>query len=168
MRLRHKRYQDVANEYIWRKDDELCRLDATKPITATFEEFLKWNNHDQNFSENSFVLAIETMDGKHIGNCGCFNIDDGGKELELGILIGEKEFWNHGYGYDVISVLTDKLFDGTNLARIYLKTLDWNQRAHKCFRKCGFNECDKIVQGDHSFLVMELKRPIKAAIDQEN
>jgi RimJ/RimL family protein N-acetyltransferase len=166
VRLRHKVYQDAVNEYLWRKDEELCRLDATKPITTTFDEFLKWNSHDVNFSDNSYVLGIETTDGKFIGNCGCFNIDESDQELELGILIGEKEYWNHGYGYDAILTLITSLFANTNLKRIYLKTLDWNLRAHKCFKKCGFRECDKMVQGDHLFLVMDLKRPVNT-IDQE-
>jgi RimJ/RimL family protein N-acetyltransferase len=157
-RLRQKRMQDAVNEYYWRKDDELCQLDAAKPTTSTFEEYIHWYAHDQGLANDSCVLAIETMDGKHIGSCGCFNIDDGRKELELGILIGEKEFWNQGYGYDAISTLISKLFNDTDLKRIYLKTLDWNIRAHKCFQKCGFREFDKLVQGGHRFLVMELKR----------
>jgi RimJ/RimL family protein N-acetyltransferase len=159
VKLRQKRMQDSINEYYWRKDDELCRLDATTPITTTLHEFIHWNAEDHgSIAGNSRILSIEDENGEHIGNCGCFNIDDIEKELEFGILIGEKDYWGRGYGADVVETLVTSLFANTYARRVYLRTLDWNTRAQKCFQKCGFVICGKLIRGDYKFLIMEVKR----------
>lgn len=105
------------------------------------------------------LLAIETLDGKHIGNCGYFNIDKEKKEAEYGIMIGDRKYWECGYGSDAIFTLTSYIFTHTNLVRIYLKTLDWNIRAQKCFIKCGFSVYGKILRDGYIFITMEVFRP---------
>ena len=158
IKLRQKCIQDAVNEYHWRKDDELCRLDASTPIAGSFQEYIHWYSDDHGYSNNARLLSIETLDGDHIGNCGCFHIDDVEKELEIGILIGEKDYWDQGYGMDVVKTLIDTIFENTYAHRIYLKTLNWNTRAQKCFQKCGFSVAGKIINGEHTFFVMEIKR----------
>jgi len=150
--------EDAVNEFHWRKDEELCRLDATTPLTGTFQEYIHWYTEDHYISPNSRILSVVTMSGDHIGSCGCFNIDDVARELELGILIGEKEYWGNGYGMDVICTMVDSIFVNTHAQRIYLRTLDWNYRAQNCFKKCGFTTCGRIIRGEHKFLLMELKK----------
>ena len=39
--LRDKRIEDAEQDYIWRSDPELARLDAAYPLTMTYERFLK-------------------------------------------------------------------------------------------------------------------------------
>jgi ribosomal-protein-alanine N-acetyltransferase len=158
IKIRHKRLQDAINEYLWRQDDELSRLDASTPLTGSFQEYIHWYAEDHGYSNNSCILAIETFDGIHIGNFGCFNIDDINKQLEIGIMIGNKSYWNHGYGMDAMMTMVDHLFNNTHAERISLKTLDWNIRAQKCFEKCGFLPCGKLVRGDYNFILMEMRR----------
>jgi RimJ/RimL family protein N-acetyltransferase len=158
IKIRHKRLQDAANEYLWRQDEELSRLDASTPLTGSFQEYIHWYAEDHGYTNNACVLAIETADGIHIGNFGCFNIDDINKQLEIGIMIGDKNYWNRGYGMDALNTMVSQLFDKTHTERILLKTLDWNVRAQKCFEKCGFSSCGKLVRGEYNFILMELKR----------
>lgn len=159
VKLRQKHLQDAVQEYRWRQDAELCELDAAAPITGTFQEYVHWYAADGTESNSSYVLAIDTLKGKHIGNCGCFNIDDVHREVEIGIMIGEKSYWNHGYGEDVLKTLVHQLFQNTHVDRVYLKTLDWNLRAHRCFEKCGFKTCGRLNHDEHKFLLMEMRRP---------
>ena len=39
--LRDKRPEDAENDYRWRSDPELARLDAAIPLTMSFERYLK-------------------------------------------------------------------------------------------------------------------------------
>jgi len=39
--LRDKRLEDAEQDYIWRSDPELARLDAAYPLNMTFDRFLK-------------------------------------------------------------------------------------------------------------------------------
>jgi ribosomal-protein-alanine N-acetyltransferase len=160
-KLRPKRLQDAANDYSWRQDAELCRLDAATPLLCSFEEFLENYVEDLYRPNLSYRFAIETLDGRHIGNCSYFSIDETKKEAEMGIMIGDRAYWNRGYGADVILTSLNHIFSQTNLKRIYLKTLNWNIRAQKCFQKCGFAPCGQLIRGDHTFILMETYRPAK-------
>jgi len=161
VRLRPKRLQDAANDYSWRRDIELCRLDATTPTLSSFEEHLRGYAEELHHPSRGYRFAIETLDGRHIGNCSYFNIDETKGGAELGIMIGDRAYWDQGYGADAILTSLDHIFSQTKLERIYLKTLNWNVRAQKCFEKCGFAPCGQLIHGDHSFIIMEISRSAK-------
>ena len=158
VRLRPKRLRDAFNDYKWRTDNELCRLDATQPTTSSFEEYLKLVAGAPSYSNHSCHFGIETLDGKHIGNCSYFGIDDVNRDAEIGIMIGDKAYWNQSYGTDAISIALSYIFSQTKLQRIHLKTLNWNTRAQKCFQKCGFTQCGKLAREEHNFILMEIRR----------
>jgi len=161
VQLRPKRLQDAANDYSWRQDVELCRLDAATPILGSFEEFLENYIEELYRPSRSYRFAIETLDGRHIGNFSYFNIDETKREAEMGIMIGDRAYWNCGYGSDAILTSLNHIFSQTNLKRIYLKTLNWNIKAQKCFQKCGFTACGHLTHGYHYFILMEIHRPAK-------
>jgi len=158
VRLRPKRLQDAPNDFSWRQDIELCRLDAAPPIQCSFQEFLENYLEDLHRLNQSYRFAIETLDGKHIGNCSYFNLDELKKEAEMGIMLGNRSYWNMGYGVDTIVTSLNYFFTKTNLQRVHLKTLNWNIRAQKCFHKCGFIPCGQTIHGEYTFLLMETFR----------
>jgi len=159
IRLRPKRLSDAVEDYAWRTDPELSRLDVARPLSLSFEDYLKGYAAELHpFGSNSLNLAIETADGKHIGNCACFALDKIKQEAEFGIIIGDRTYWDKGYGTDAVTTLLNHLFSETNLERIYLKTLGWNLRAQKCFQKCGFAPCGQLVKNGHDFVLMEIRR----------
>ncbi len=157
--LRPKRLQDAANDYSWRQDAELCHLDAAPPILCSFEEFLNNYLEDLYRLNRSYRFAIETPDGKHIGNCSYFNLDEAKKEAEMGIMIGDRTYWNRGFGTDTIITSLNYFFSRTNIKRVHLKTLMWNIRAQKCFQKCGFIPYGQLTDGDYTFMLMETRHP---------
>jgi RimJ/RimL family protein N-acetyltransferase len=162
VRLRPKRLQDATNDYIWRRDVELCRLDAAAPISCSFEEFLENYVEELHRPNRSYRFTIETLDGRHIGNFSYFNIDETKKEAEMGIMIGDRAYWNRGYGSDAVLTSLNHIFSQTDLKRIHLKTLTWNIKAQKCFQKCGFSPCGYLTHGDNHFLLMETHCPAKS------
>ena len=167
VRIRQKCISDAANDYSWRTDTELCRLDAAIPSLLSFEEYLKLYAEELRYPSQGRRFAIETMDGKHIGNCSYFNIDETRKDSEFGIMIGDRDYWNQSYGTDAIQTLIKHVFLHTNLERIYLKTLNWNIRAQKCFEKCGFAPQGQLFYGEYSFIIMEIHRKDQLYIDNE-
>ena len=155
--LRDKSLADAKDDYAWRTDPELAQLDAAPQVTASFPEFLLDYISElrcSNLIRRSF--AIETQDGKHIGNCGYYGVDETKGEAEVGITIGNRDYWDKGYGADAVITLVDYIFRQTKLNRIYLKSLDWNTRAHRCFRKCGFVQCGHLVRDGFNFVLMEI------------
>ena len=159
VRLRGKRLEDAQDDYTWQTDTELARLDAARPPTIPFSEYLA--NYASVLScppPAKRQFAIETHDGRHIGNCAYYDINETKGEAELGILIGDRNYWDKGYGRDAVTVLVNHIFLKTDLKRLCLKTLSSNYRARRCFQKCGFNPYGHRLRDGNSFILMELNR----------
>lgn len=157
--LREKRIEDAADDYAWRIDDELARLDATRPISMSFDDFMRYSQDELAFpSPRSRRFGVDAHDGTHIGNCMYYDVDMRRGEAELGIMIGKREYWSKGYGTDTVDTLLNYIFTTTPLTRMYLHTLEWNERARKSFTKSGFREVKKVRRSGLDFIQMELWR----------
>lgn len=157
--IREKRLSDADNDYTWRSDPDLSCLDAAPPLRLSRREYMAFSTDEMRHPfKQRRRFAIESLDGRHIGNCMYYDIDENTRQAELGIMIGEREYWGKGYGADAIKTLVEHIFRDTVLDRVYLKTLEWNTRAQRCFRKCGFVECGRAHKNGHDFIIMELHR----------
>ena len=157
--LREKRIEDAPEDYAWRVDEELARLDATRPLRMSYADFQKYSQEEMGYpSPRSKRLAIDTHEGKHIGNIMYYDIDLRRKEAELGIMIGDREYWGKGYGTDSVDSLVDHIFTTTQITRVYLHTLEWNERARKSFAKSGFKELKNVRRSGMDFVLMEIWR----------
>jgi RimJ/RimL family protein N-acetyltransferase len=157
IRLREKRIDDIPDEYSWRVDDELSRLDATRPLTMSYDDFFRYTKEEMQFpSYRSKRLAIDTLDGVHIGNVMYYDLNVRNREAELGIMIGDKGYWGKGYGTDIVKTLLTHLFLDIALDRVYLHTLAWNYRAQASFEKAGFKKVRSVRRGGQEFLLMEV------------
>jgi len=157
--LRDKRLADALDDYTWQTDPELSHLDAAPLPTITFQEYLPdYKSQLRYLTSTRRQFAIDTLDGKHIGNCVYYGVNKTKGEAELGIMIGNRDCWDKGYGADAVTTLVSHIFRKTNLKRIYLKTLDSNSRAQKCFQKCGFTSYGHLVRDGFSFVLMEILR----------
>ncbi|MBI2913123.1 MAG: GNAT family N-acetyltransferase [Chloroflexi bacterium] len=162
--VRRKRLEDAADEYRWRSDPELAQYDASRPVQAPFEEYQRNWSFDYRFTDMAGrSFAIEDENGRHIGNVMYYNIDSDRGEAEIGISVGERECWSQGYGSDALAAMVRTLFGWGALRRLYLHTLDWNERAQRGFRKAGFAICGTSWRDGHTFVVMDVWREGMAA-----
>ena len=160
VRIREKREEDIRNEYSWRIDPELSRLDATRPMTMSYEDFFRYSREEMQFPNyRSKRLAVETLEGIHIGNIMYYDLDMRSRQAELGIMIGDKEYWSSGYGTDTVNTLLRHLFTTLELDKVYLHTLSWNYRAQASFNKSGFKSVRDVKRGGQDFILMEVLRP---------
>ena len=157
--LREKRPEDAENDYIWRSDPELARLDAALPLTMSFDRYMKLFEDQLKYpTPGSHHFATDTIDGKYIGNCMYYDLDSVNMEAELGIVIGDRDYWSNSYGYDAVVTLLDHMFTARKLKRVYLHTLEWNQRAQRCFSKSGFKPVKMVRRMGQDFILMEVLR----------
>ncbi len=162
--LRDKRIEDAEKDYIWRSDPELARLDAAIPLTMSFERYMKLFEDQLKYpTPGSHHYSIEAVDrgaqdGVFIGNCMYYDLDTVNMEAELGIVIGDRDYWSDGYGYDAVTTLLEHLFNTRNLKRVYLHTLAWNMRAQRSFSKSGFQPLKPVRRMAHDFILMEVLR----------
>jgi RimJ/RimL family protein N-acetyltransferase len=141
VRLRALEPSDVENAYKWVNDREVTHyLMVRYPWSRVQEEkYLNENSARENNFED-VRLAIETLDGKHIGMTGLHRARPEDRSAELGILIGDKSFWSSGYGTDTVQTLLRFAFDQMNLHKVALGVFEYNERGQACYRKCGFVE----------------------------
>lgn len=91
-------------------------------------------------SKNRNFDIITLNDNKLIGTVSLENINFIERSAILGIFIGDKDFRNNGYGTEAIKLLLEYGFKYLNLHSIRLDLLAVNERAHKCYLKCGFRD----------------------------
>jgi RimJ/RimL family protein N-acetyltransferase len=121
----------------WFRDYEVQRwVLSVMPLTAEAET--AWYDETVE-SKNVFPFEIHTLEDDHlIGSCSIFDIDTRNRSAELGIVIGEKDYWGKGYGSDAVRTLLNFAFGEVNLNRVYLRVFAYNQRAIRSYKKCGF------------------------------
>lgn len=157
--LRRKRLADATNDYAWRSDPELARYDAAAPLRIDFRDFLLIFSEDLHHrSPSRHTFAIEDERGRHVGNIMYYNIDRRRRQAELGITIGDRNYWGKGYGSEAVRALVGYIFGNTDLTRVYLNTLKWNERAQRSFEKAGFQPCGRDRRDGYDFVVMEVLR----------
>lgn len=155
--LREKRPADAQDDFRWRSDAELARYDAARPFAAAYTDYVALYRDELTYpSPYRRSLAIEDINGLHIGNAMYYNIDTARREAEIGITIGERDYWSRGYGTDAVRTLVRHIVLATGFRRVYLKTLDWNTRAQRAFEKAGFRGCGRVRRGGNTFVVMEI------------
>jgi len=92
-----------------------------------------------NLMKHNVILAIVDKDtNKAIGFCGLHERNEVHRTAILGITIGDKSYWGHGIGMEATNLLLDFAFNVLNLHSVSLEVIDFNQRAIKCYEKCGF------------------------------
>ena len=137
IRLRAREPEDEPLLYRWFNDPEVTEhLTLRYPLShKTEREFIdRVSNPD--YAHVSF--AIETLDGQMIGGCGLEDTSPESRSAVLGIAIGEKTFWDGGYGTDAMRTLCRFGFEMMNLHRIQLDVYANNARGLHVYEKIGF------------------------------
>ena len=157
--LREKRIEDAEKDYRWRSDPEIARLDAAYPLSMSYERYLKLFQDQLRYpTPGSHHFGTDAIDGTYIGNCMYYDLDSVRLEAELGIVIGDRDYWGNSYGYDAVTTLLNYMFTEINLNRVYLHTLDWNERAQRSFSKSGFKPVRTVRRMSQDFILMEVLR----------
>ena len=140
VRLRALEPEDAERAYRWINDREVTQfLMARYPYSLAAEkDWAAAASKSSDFSEVRF--AIETPDGVHIGICGLHRGRPEDRLADLGIMIGEKEYWSQGYGTDAMLTLLRFAFYQMNLNKVTLGVFEINPRARAVYEKCGFIE----------------------------
>ncbi len=142
VRLRAHAPSDLDAAFRWINDTEVTRtLVARYPMSAQAgAAWLEQVSAGDARHRDDVGFAIDTLEGRYIGNCDILRVSWENRTAEVGIMIGEKDCWDKGYGSDAMRTMLRFAFGEMNLHRIELWVLDFNARAIAAYRKCGFVE----------------------------
>jgi len=139
VRLRALERSDLPKICQWLNDEEVMYYWGDPGNTTSLAEVERWFNEElDRRHQDSRGYIIETPDGVPIGQISYMHLSPKNRDAELGIQIGEKDYWDKGYGTDAIMAFLNYLFSELQLHRVYLSTQSYNTRAQKCYEKCGF------------------------------
>jgi RimJ/RimL family protein N-acetyltransferase len=144
IRFRANERDDLPIFVRWLNDHEVRDgISIYRPFSMAEEE--GWFEDVLKRPQDERPLLIEVREDKDgeekwvpIGNCGFHEIDWRNRSAEFGIMIGEKSYWNQGYGTEAVRLLMKHGFDALNLNRIYLRVFENNHRAIRVYEKVGF------------------------------
>lgn len=145
----------------WMEDPEVADFLASMDFPISLAEERKWFDEVTAPYGRDLHLTMVTKQGKPIGNIALTDIHCINRSAQLGIVIGEKEYWGKGYGEDAIRALLGFAFGTMGLNRVELRLNAKNKRALSCYRKCGFRPegrrrkhvfyrgeyCDELIMG---------------------
>ncbi len=100
---------------------------------------------------NGVVSCIIIYKGKEIGYLQYYPIDEEERskygyshsdEVIFGTdqFIGEPAYWNKGVGTLIINTVKKHLIDIAGADRLVMDPMIWNERAIKCYEKCGYQK----------------------------
>lgn len=164
--LRPLSIQDAYSMFRWLSDPRVNRFMARKNVSLQDER--KRIRLSQKTSGN-LEFVIENSKGISIGAIWLHDIENKHKRARFGTIIGEKNYWNKGYGTDAKKTLLRHAFYCMKLHKVYCDVFDFNVRNIAINNKIGFT-LEGIKRGHHfqngkyhdqyffSFLVNDWKR----------
>lgn len=172
VRLRALERSDAERLHAWVNDGEVTHHTSARYQRSLLDEE-RWFDELPPNGFGGVRLAIETKDGRYIGTVQLLEPRPEDRKAELAIVIGEKDCWSKGYGTDAVMTVLRFAFHEMNLHRVWLTTLEYNERAIACYRKCGFREEARLRQevfkhGRYwDFVLMGILRPEFDALGQQ-
>ena len=133
----------------WERDSEYDRLADSDPARMWSEKIRKEWVEKQMESDpmRSFRFSIRTLaEDKFIGDVS-INPIWASADGWVGIAIGERDFWGHGYGTDAMRLIVQYGFMELCLHRISLALHSYNTRALNAYQKVGF-QVEGILRSD--------------------
>src|SRR3989344_380854 len=134
--LRPLKKEDAPRFVKWLSDPEVNKFTTRKPVTL--KENLDWIKGIPK-NKDGITLAIDTQYGTHIGSVG-MDVAWRDKKGQFNILIGDKKYWNRGYGLHASRLILEYVFKKLNFNRVFLVVYVYNPRAIKLYRKLGFKK----------------------------
>jgi len=143
VRLRPFELADAEALRAWFSNPEMLQFLAIAPYqmsVAAEEEFIR--SKATNDWDHGIALGIEALDiGDEpvlIGTVALRLMSLESRLGDLGIAIGDPQYWNRGYGEDVVRTICLYGFEDLDLHRIGLQVASYNARAQRCYEKIGF------------------------------
>jgi len=146
--LRPLETEDVFVLFKWFNDERVLEnLGADNMFFATSleEERLVVESMIRDH-RSQFLIIHRLEDHEPVGIIGLAGLDERNASAELRIVIGEVGAWDQGLGTDAVQVILEHGFNVRNLHRIWLRVLEYNKRALRCYEKCGFQMEGRVRQ----------------------
>lgn len=140
VRFRRPERSDLPIFTRWLNDTEV-RAGISMYLPFNMDEEIKWYEGmlERPLEERTFAVDIPNGDDwLLIGSTSFFAFNWRNRSAEYGIMIGEKNVWNRGYGTEITRLMLQHGFETLNLHRVMLRVFANNHKAIRTYEKAGF------------------------------
>jgi RimJ/RimL family protein N-acetyltransferase len=132
--------RDASLIHEWRNDQEIQRMSSDEEYSETMqqseERVQRWIDSDPNEIIH-FAIRLK-REGTLIGFAHLAMIDRRHGRCHLGIVIGDKKRWGHGFGTEACRALLRYAFHVLTLRRVAAETYSTNPRSVRMLERAGF------------------------------
>ncbi len=122
----------------WYSDPDVARLARYQDAPMRSDEIDRFFQL-RALGHESLTMAIHEREiGRLIGSCAFSQVDGDNGSAMYHITIGEKDAWGRGYGTEATQLMLDHAFGTLGLHRVSLTVFEFNERAIRAYRRCGF------------------------------
>jgi diamine N-acetyltransferase len=122
----------------WYADPEIARLARYQATPMRPEEIERFFAARVAGPEALAMAVHEKATDRLIGTCAFSQLDAENGSALYHITIGESDAWGRGLGTEATQLMIDHAFGTLNLHRIALYVFEFNERAIRAYRRCGF------------------------------
>lgn len=137
--LREFRQEDISGIRSWVNDEGTTRfMGGTFLKPQTWEQTEAYLSNILNGNAGGVNLVIADRETRrYLGQCALSLVDQTARHAELSIVTAPDSA-GQGYGTEAVGLLLDFAFSHMNLNRVYLRVYAANERAVRCYERCGF------------------------------
>lgn len=137
--------RDLARIKSWFADKELSRQAFGMITQDDVLERIVREYFSNIYATSMEILGIWTGGGQLAGFINYSISRSQGLVGRIGIVIGEEAHRNKGMGTKALKIALYYLFDRVGLDAVELDTAFFNNRAQRCFEKCGFIKTGEVT-----------------------
>lgn len=138
--LKQSALKHVPLYWKWIRDKRVTRYMTGAQFPKTYAEELKWFRGMKRKKDEKLFIILDAATKKPIGNLGIHQISYYNCKASIGIMIGEKAYWNKGFGTNAMKTALFYCFNTLKLNKVSLTVDVDNIGGMKCYRKCGFKK----------------------------
>lgn len=132
--------EEIEKFTMWLNDFQVTDYTGKSASLITLQSEKEWLESASKNTDDRIFNINDLKNDKLVGTIGLEHFNWIDRSAILGIFIGDEDYRNNGYGTEAIKLLLEYGFKYLNLHTIKLDLLGVNERAHKCYLKCGFRD----------------------------
>ncbi|WP_242655192.1 UDP-4-amino-4,6-dideoxy-N-acetyl-beta-L-altrosamine N-acetyltransferase [Clostridium cellulovorans] len=135
--MREINKDDTTNIIEWRNSNEVRKFFIDQQL-LTEEIHMSWlKSNVETGRAKQFIIVLKEEE-LPIGSVFLKDIDLKNSKAEFGIFIGEEFGRGKGHGREALKIIVDYGFKVMKLNKIFLRVLEENKAAIKCYQSAGF------------------------------
>lgn len=138
--LRALELDDYKTTIKWRRDEEIWQMVGGPKYFVSTEYEKNWIAKAINHPVELRLGICLVDDDKLIGLASMINVDLLNRSAEFSLMIGEKEYWNGGYGTEAGNMLLDYCVLERGMYRLSCTILESNLASQKIALNSGFTK----------------------------